>query len=153
MNKDAVLATIIGFCIGLVITSVVLFGPTISKSLPVIHWPYFTFSLPSLAKPTPSPASNTKTETAPVIDLSVNSPIANEITQTSDLLVSGLAPTDSLVVITGPSDENVVSPNAEGKYAGKISLVEGKNDISVTMLSQKSPQSQAVTVFYTPETF
>jgi len=43
MNKDALLATIIGFGIGLVITGALLLGPTLSASFPAFSLPKINF--------------------------------------------------------------------------------------------------------------
>jgi hypothetical protein len=53
----------------------------------------------------------------------------------------------------GESTENVIIANAEGSYAGKISLGEGKNEITVTSYAGANVQAQSVTVYYTPEDF
>src|SRR5574341_2314436 len=119
MNKDALLATIIGFGIGLVITGGLLLGPTISKGLPKFSLP--KFNLPQLTKqPTqPTPANQPKE-----LAVTITSPLAEAIEPNDSLLVSGTTFPDSLVVVQGETDEDVVKTNGDGGYAGKVSLSE-----------------------------
>lgn len=143
MNKDALLATLIGFGIGLLITGLLLVGPNILKMFPTITFPKFSF-LQTQPSPTPTPTPKAAT-------FSLESPLPDAIENASDLLVSGTASPGSTVVIAGPSDESVVAVSSDGKFAGKITLVEGKNDITVTSLSKDKNESQTVTVYFTEE--
>lgn len=147
MNKDAILATIIGFVIGLCITGLVLLGPRLAKYLPKlsIHLP--TLSL-SQAKPSPTPSPKQKPFT-----LTIDSPIAESIESNSDLLVSGTTAGSSTVVIVGNTNDSIAKATSDGKYAGKVTLVEGENDITVTSYNKKDHAAQMVKVYYTPEQF
>ncbi len=144
MNKDAVLATAIGFVIGLAITGLLLVGPSLMQKLPK-----FTFQMPALPKAQQKQVSPTPKQNGE--QFSIDSPIAESIEHEKDLLVSGKAPSGSTVVIQGVSGEVAVTTNDDGAYAGKISLVEGKNDIVVTASAKDYSSSQTLTVFYTPE--
>lgn len=139
MNKDAILATLIGFAIGLLITGLLLLGPNITKSLPKIKLP----TKVSAPTPTPTPVR---------FGVTIESPLADAIENTTDLLVSGVASPGSTVVIAGSVDDTAVAAQADGTYAGKITLLEGKNDIVVTAYLQTKQVSQSITVYYTPET-
>lgn len=145
MNKDAILATLIGFVIGLLITGLLLMGPNITKSLPKIKLPTVNLTQ-SKQKPTkattPSPSQFTVT---------IESPLADSIENNTTILVSGVTQAGSTVVIAGTQDDTATVAEKTGKYAGKITLSEGKNDIIVTSYLQSKQASQTVTVFYTPE--
>jgi len=138
MNKDALLATLIGFGIGLCITGLLLVGPNITKALPKIQLPK-TASAPA---PTPTPSQLTVT---------IESPLAEAIENSTDLLVSGVTHPGSTVVIAGSVDDIAVVAQTDGRYAGKITLAEGKNDITVTAYINTKQVVQTVTVYYTPE--
>jgi hypothetical protein len=138
MNKDALLATLIGFAIGLLITGLLLVGPNITKSLPKIKLPT------AASTPTPTPTSSQ-------FAVTIESPLAETIENSPDLLVSGVTSAGSTVVIAGSVDDTAVAAQPDGKYAGKITLTEGKNDIVVTAYEQSKQTSQTVTVYYTPE--
>jgi hypothetical protein len=150
MNKDALLATIIGFGIGLVITGLVFAGPTIFKNFPKIRLPSLSqfIGKPSntTKKPNPTPRPNSN-------DLVIESPLADSIEAKPEVLVSGRTSPNATVVIEGESDEAVVIANAQGAYAGSITLGEGKNEIIATSYGNTKVQKQNVTVFYTPEKF
>lgn len=150
MNKDAILATIIGFAVGLLVTGLVLFGPSLFKNMPKISFP--KISLPSWPKTTPTPTPGV-TQTKPLPhDLVIDSPLSDAIADTASLLVSGTTSDGALVVLSTTSDDAVVTATNEGKFAGKITLVEGKNTISITAFSKDKKQiTKTVTVFYTPE--
>jgi len=147
MNKDAVLATLIGFAIGLFITGLLLVGPNITKALPKIKMPAITFSQ-SKQKPTVAPTAGA---TPPQFAVTIESPLAEAIENSADLLVSGVTEPGSTIVIAGSVDDTAIVVQDDGTYAGKITLTEGKNDIIVTSYRQTNQASQTVTVYYTPE--
>ena len=150
MNKDALLATIIGFGIGLVITGLVFAGPSIFKKFPSIHLPSLSIFIPKSSntskKPNPTPRPNSN-------DLAIESPLAESIEAKPEVLVSGRTAPNSTVVIEGESNEAVAVANAQGAYAGTITLGEGKNEIIATSYTNGKIQKQNVTVYYTPEKF
>jgi hypothetical protein len=147
MNKDAILATIIGFVIGLAITGMLLVGPKLASA-----FPKFTIQLPSLSifqpKTTP-PAPAVAKEFSVTID----SPLPDSIESEKEVLVSGSTLAQSTIVIEGNTTEATVEVKDDGKYAGKITLIEGKNDITVTSYNKDKKAAQTITVFYTPEEF
>ena len=80
MNKDALLATLIGFGIGLLITGLLLIGPDIAKLFPKIKFPTISFSQnqkSTMPTPTPTPKAPT---------FAITSPLPEAIENTSDLL-------------------------------------------------------------------
>lgn len=150
MNKDALLATLIGFGIGLVFTGLLFLGPSLTKAFPRFSLPKLAFPTISFSKkaspptPTPSPAE---------LSVSIDSPLAENIETNDSVLVSGKTLTDAVVVVQGLSDEDVVRAKTGGVYAAKVSLIEGSNSIIVTAYKGGKQVSQTVTVFYTPEAF
>lgn len=145
MNKDAIMATIIGFTIGLAITGVILFGPNVLKLMPSI-------TLPNIANQTkPTSIPNDTPASASDSTFTLDSPLADAIVDTSTILVSGSAPSGSVLVIEGAHDEVISRASAEGKFAGKVTLAEGLNTIIVTNYNNKEEQNKKVTVYYTQE--
>jgi hypothetical protein len=144
MNKDALLATLIGFGIGLLITGLLLLGPNVVKYFPRIK-------LPTIARmQTQQTIISTPTPT-PKTGLKIESPLPEAIEDSTSLLVSGAAPGGSTVIIAGFIDESAVVVGSDGKFAGKVTLGEGKNNIMVTSLLGSKTESQTVTVYYTKE--
>ncbi len=144
MNRDALLASLIGFGIGLLITGALLVGPNLIKGFPHITLPKIAFLQKNSASPTPTPSP-----TPAPVSFTITSPVADAIVTSSDLLVSGTAPTAAIVIVAGPLDEDVMVVKDDGKYAGKISLTEGKNDVTVTSFINGKGTMQTVTIFYT----
>ncbi|MBU1326748.1 hypothetical protein KKB64_01615 [Patescibacteria group bacterium] len=148
MNKDALLATLIGFGIGLLIMGLLLVGPNLSKSLPHIALP--NISLPKFAKrPSTAPSP---TPTIPQ-SLTIDSPLPDSIELENSVLVSGSASPGSVVVIQGLLDETAVTPTDDGKFAGEVLLKEGVNELIITMHKVDEATSQSVSVYYTQEEF
>jgi len=150
MNKDALLATIIGFGVGLIIAAAVFLGPSLIKNFPSIKLPNLSaltarFTQKNNPKPTPTPK--------PGEGLTIQSPLPEAIEPKNETLVSGSVAPESIVVIGTDGTETVAVANAQGSYAGKISLSEGKNEIIVTSHAGNKVQVQTVTVYYTPEDF
>lgn len=152
MNKDALLATIIGFGVGLVIAALVFLGPTMMKNAPRFSLPNLSFMMSWLklkssgsAQPTPTPQQN--------MALTIQSPLPDSIETKNETLISGSVTPHSIVVIEGESAETVAVANDQGSFAGKIALNEGKNDIVITSYTKDAVQTQTVTVYYTPENF
>ncbi len=145
MNKDAVLATVIGFVVGLIITGLLLVGPKLSGFLPKISWSQFSVAKPQEQKP----SEEAKKETGFTID----SPLPDSIENANDLLVSGSATPGATLIIQTDTDDEVVTAKEDGKYAGKVTLAEGKNDVTVTSYSKGTTDARTVTVFFTEEDF
>ncbi len=143
MSKDALLATLIGLGIGLLITGVIVAGPKIVSALPRISIP--TISLPKKSKPVATP-----TPTQEAVALTIVSPTPESVVAAPELLVSGTAPIRSIVLLQGPADEDVIITDASGKYAGNITLSEGKNDVTVTSYTANDQDAKSVVVFYIP---
>lgn len=148
MNKDAILATVIGFGVGLLIAAAIFLGPSLIKNFPRI-------TLPNISAIKGKTNEQTKPAQKPVLTdtLTIQSPLSEAIEPKNETLVSGSVTPDSTVVIETEGTEAVVVSNAQGSFAGKIALGEGKNDIIVTSYTKGKAQTQTVTVYYTPEDF
>jgi len=145
MNKDALLATLIGFIIGLCITGIILAGPKLIGFIPKFSIKMPSFTLKST--PTPKP-ENKDTE----FRITIDSPIAESIESQKEILVSGTTSPDTTVVVQNDISDAIVKTTEDGKYAGTLKLEEGKNDITVTGYHDGLTMTQSVTVYYTPET-
>jgi len=153
MNKDAFLATLIGFGVGLLVTGIVLFGPALFKNVKFPKLP--TIAFPQLGKPNVSPTPSTETlkdQTPLSHSVSIDSPLSDSLETNEKILISGATSAEATVVISSDTEDVIVLATDDGKYAGKITLVEGQNTISVTAISKdKKESSKTVTVYYTAE--
>lgn len=145
MNRDVILATCIGLGLGLIITGIVIVSPQLIKAIPSFKMPKVSlFTKPPRVTPAPTP-------TPEQFVLTIGSPLPDSIESDKNLVVSGTSTPGGVVVVTGNLDEDIVTTPADGKYAGKITLSEGKNEIVVTSYKNGRQKSQTVTVYFTPE--
>lgn len=151
MNRDAILATLIGFGLGLFITGILIVGPVLGKSvkIPQITLPKFP-QIPSTTNPTATP---TVSELSKDLTVTIDSPLADTVVNKDELLVSGSTLPDLLTVIAGPNNEDITNSGKDGKYVGKINLNEGKNEITVTVYTKEKSMIKSLVIFYTPEEF
>jgi hypothetical protein len=144
MNKDALLATLIGFGIGLFITGMLLVGPKLLQYLPKI-----SLNLPKMtSQQKPKPSTNPKPKE---FAITVDSPLDESLESEKEVLVSGTTMEGTTVIIQGNNNDSASLVNADGKFAGKITLTEGKNEITVIGVLKDKRVSKTITVFYTPE--
>jgi hypothetical protein len=148
MNKDAILASVIGFGIGLLITGGILLGPTAISQL--------ANRLQSREGEVAS-ATNQQTTTTPgvaqpqeKITLTIESPKAESIVHEDTLVIKGKTQAGAVVILAGDLDEVVVKTDSSGSFSGQISLKEGKNDVTVTAINNSLSNLQKTIIFYTP---
>lgn len=147
MNKDAILATLIGLALGLMISGAFIFGPNLVRALPKFKFP--SFSLPKTSsKITPAPTPLPKE-----LVVTITAPLPDGIEPKKDVVVSGATAPGATVVIQGPTDADVVIAGEGGAYAGKITATEGKNDLYVSAYIGGKEASQTITIYYTEENF
>lgn len=148
MNKDAILATVIGLVLGLTIAGAFILGPSLARALPKFKLP--TVTLPNIApKATPQPTASPKE-----FGVTIAAPLPEAIEPKDDVMVSGNTEAGTTVVIQGPLDEDVVIAGTDGAYAGRVTAVEGKSDITVTAYGEAGKQAQSsIIIYYTQESF
>lgn len=147
MNKDAFLATTIGLVLGLLISGAFVFGPNLVRTISKFTLPSFSSPKPS-ARATPAPTLSPKE-----FIVTINAPLPEAIEPTKDVVVSGTTAPGATVVIQGPIDSDVVIAGDDGGYAGKVTALEGKNDLFVTAHAENKEASQRITIYYTEENF
>ena len=148
MNRDAIMATIIGFAIGLGITAIFLVGPNLKTMLPA------QLKLPTIIDVAENKNSETVTPNPPqqITGLAIDSPLPEAVVNTDNILISGSAPTDSTIVIQGDREDIVLTVGNDGKFAGKINLSEGNNEILVTGYAKDgNPTTQMLSVYFTAD--
>ena len=120
MKKEVLLAIIIGFAIGLIIT----FGIYTAKKA-LNQYPNAT-----QATPTPTPVSTTPSHT-----LTITQPETETVHDQDTLTLTGTTSPDSIVTIFTEEDETIVSADSTGKFSAPIKLIGGANDITVTAIT------------------
>ena len=135
MNRDTVIASAVGFGIGLIAAIGLWVVPRL---------------MPKSASPTASPTLAAASPTANVngsVSFDIASPKDGELSKEKAITVSGHTDGDLVTIIT-PTDQEIVTPQ-NGNFSAKINLADGANEIVVTSLKKdKSQQGKSVTVFY-----
>ncbi|MBI4035016.1 MAG: hypothetical protein HY381_01305 [Candidatus Chisholmbacteria bacterium] len=136
MKKEVLLAIVIGFSLGLVIT----FGIyTARKAL--------REKTPPL--PTPSPQSQPQ----PAHTLTITSPENETLHNQETITLSGTTTPGSLVTILTPEAEILVYASEFGQFQSDISLTGGINEITIIALTPDGLKAeQALTLVYSTAT-
>ncbi|HCS79322.1 TPA: hypothetical protein DIV55_06320 [Patescibacteria group bacterium] len=136
MNKDTIVASIIGFGLGLVAAIALWVVPRILPKLPQIK-------SPNQKETSTTAAQNNTTE-----GLTITTPVNGEISQSDAITLKGKAANTKLVVISTADKSQVVTPSENGEYSAPVKLVEGNNDIVVSLISDETTTTELINVFY-----
>lgn len=145
--KEPLLAIIIGFIIGLVIT----FGIwTANKSLKQGQNPTTT-----TASPSPSGEPNTTPSPHPTVSpstsgLTITSPDNEAVFNTASAKLTGTAPAGSVIVLVGGPNEQILQADSTGQFSTEIDLESGYNLLTLTTYdSAGASTSKVLTLTYT----
>lgn len=120
MKKEVILAIVIGFSLGLVIT----FGIYTARQALNRH---------QNANPSPSPQAAPAATS--VHSLTLTAPEDEAVLSQPTATVSGMTTANALVTLFTESEELLVYADASGKFSAPITLVGGSNDITVTAIT------------------
>lgn len=135
MRKEVLIAIIIGFGLGLVIT----FGIwTANKAL--------RESVPEVA---PTPEVTPIPSPTPSFFLILTSPEDNSISAEETIEVSGSTVPGAIVVILYQEGEKILEADEEGEFSTEITLAGGANEIRVSAYDQEGNEAEKLlTVVY-----
>ncbi len=152
MNKDAILASLIGFSVGLLITASIIFGPKLFAQLQTSMREHQgqVASFQTKEDNQPQPSNITSQEPLPS-SLTIDQPTQESIVKESGITVSGNASPNSLIIVGTTEEESVVQVPSSGKYETKVVLREGKNDISVANVVNDQLFVERVVVYFSQE--
>ena len=152
MNRDAIVATLIGIVIGILVAGAVLVGPKIPKYFAALKLP--SLNLPkSVVNNTGNTNATSKTEQNQKGPITIESPLADSIITENEILVSGFTKGNAIVIISGPSTDETVTADGNGKFAGNVTLGEGTNIVHVTSVSEETIEAGSIRIYHTNETF
>ena len=141
IDKDVILAIVIGVLVG---------GVTA----------FFVFFLPKFLPKSPSQTENAETvreeqsTSSPVSSsfLTLENPQNEAIFSEDEITVSGKTTPKALVIIISPTDEETIEADDKGGFEAKIALEEGANEISVTAYNEDDQEeTESITVYYSEE--
>lgn len=138
MKKEVILAIVIGFSLGLVIT----FGIYTARQALNRH---------QSANPSPSPQS--APAATPVHNLTLTAPENETVFTTAEATISGTTTPNALITLFTEDTELLVYADNTGKFSAPITLVGGSNDITVTAVTPDGLTATAqLTLIYSTAT-
>lgn len=137
MRKEVLIAIIIGFALGLVIT----FGVWTANRAIKETAPQKEGSTEEVKEPTPTPA--------PQLPLIVTTPKDNSIIDEEKIEVTGKTAPQAIVVILYQEGEKILEADEKGNFNTEITLVGGDNKIEISAHDQEGDEiTQILTVVY-----
>lgn len=136
MNKDTVVASIIGFSLGLVAAVLIWVMPhLLPKTKPAV---------------TGSPLIEASAENNPVeaISLEVSSPADGNISKEKTVEIKGKAQNMKLLTVSTQDDTQIVTLAPDGSFSAKVTLAEGGNQIDVTGYNKNKEEHQQLYMYY-----
>ena len=138
MKKEVILAIIIGFSLGLVIT----FGIYTARQAVSRH---------QAANPSPSPQAAPAATS--IHSLTLTAPETETVFTTAETTISGTTTPNALVTLFTEDTELLVYADNTGKFSTPITLVGGANDITVTAITPDGLTATAeLTLIYSTAT-
>jgi hypothetical protein len=135
MRKEVIIAILIGFGLGLVIT----FGIwTANRALQ---------EAPGEETSTTAPVEETTPTSA--FSLTINQPEDNSISAEEEITLSGSTRPGGVVVVLYEEGEKILEANEEGEFETEITLVGGSNEIKVSAYDNEGNEvGQTLTIVY-----
>lgn len=130
MRKEVIIAIIIGFLIGLVITYGVHTANKAVKETTV-----------------PSPATTNKTANEKTIQetnhtISISSPDNYLATSSASINIEGQTTPESVIIIFSEKGEYFTQTTADGNFTSKINLAPGLNQLTINSISKDYQETQ-----------
>lgn len=128
MKKEFILAIVIGFVLGLIITLGIW---TANKSLKNLPTGTKDSPTPTSAQNAPTPTTSQQ-PTSNSMPLDITTPENESITDKSTTTVTGKTKPAAVVTIVYETGEKVISADTQGSFSTDITLESGYNQITVT---------------------
>lgn len=141
MNRETLIAVFLGFAGGILIALLLI---TLPKKI------NFDLNQRSSSSPTPTSQQAKQEESKPVI--SIESPQNESLIEGKETTIKGKTKENSLMVISGPSEDQVIQSDKNGNFSAPVKVYEGENFINLTVyLPDDQTASYQLTVFATSE--
>lgn len=145
MNKDTVVASVIGFSLGLVAAIALWVIPRVLPK-PVPSTNQVAINETDSKKSPDTSSSEDKS-------LVITAPLDGEIASSQQVSIKGSVDTADFIIISTPDDSKVLSPLANGEFSENLDLSEGNNSLVITKYSEGQYESKLLNVFYYAESF
>jgi len=134
MKKEVLLAIIIGFALGLVITfGVWKANKALKEAAPKQQLPAKQAQEEEkVSSPTPAPAQ---------LSLAITSPEDNSIINKEKVNISGKTSSEATIVITYEEGEKIIETDENGNFSAEITLVGGANEVTVSAYDEEGNEA------------
>jgi len=131
MKKEILIAIVIGFALGLLIT----FGIwTANKAIKTkSETPPEEIEEIEELEPTPTPVG---------FSLNILSPEDDALVDTNEVELKGSSLAEAIIVIVGEKEEKIIEADENGSFATEISLIRGINKIQITAFNQDGEETR-----------
>ncbi len=139
MKKEVLIAIIVGFSLGLIIT----FGIYRAQK-----------SLSERAESKNTDQNTTQIESTANISLSITQPEDGSITNKDTITIGGISKKNALITIISPEDHKSVQADELGNFSVEFSLDVGENQIHISSFSDdNTKQEKTISVVYSSYEF
>lgn len=138
MNKDTVIASFIGFGLGLIAAITLWVVPRILPKNPQTQ--------PTIQQETTSNEQENKSKI-----FEISAPMDGSISESDTIKVSGSALGAQLIVIATATKNVVITPDASGNFSEDIGISEGGNNITITQYNETDYETKHLYIYYYPE--
>ncbi|OGV92762.1 hypothetical protein A3B57_01990 [Microgenomates group bacterium RIFCSPLOWO2_01_FULL_47_10] len=140
MKKEVIVAIIVGFSLGLVIT----YGVYRAQS---------SLSQKAAKDEASNQPANQDLPVSPIL-LSITQPMEGSISDQDTVSVGGITQKNTLVTVISPSDHQAVQADELGNFSLDIALESGPNRLTVTSFNEDgSKQEKVINVIYSTYDF
>ena len=130
VRKEVLLAIIIGFALGLVITFGIWTANRVMKEKKETS--SVTPEVTMEVQPTPSPTT--------AFNLEIISPEDESLLNEAEITLVGKTQPGAMVVVVSEQKEEIVEADKDGNFELQITLISGTNEISITAFSQEGEE-------------
>ncbi len=147
MKKEILIAILIGFILGLIIT----FGIwTANKSLKDNQDEQSPKKTGGVSVLTPEETEELKKQ----ISLEITEPINNSISEEEEITIKGTTSPFAVVTVIYQESEKIIEADGQGSFETEISLVGGTNEIKISAFNQAdNTMSKILNVIYSTAEF
>lgn len=143
MNRETIIAIVLGISLGLVAGLVVLFQTSRGEEAKVI--PIARDNDEKVVTEKKSDSSMTQS------NLTILSPNDKNIVDTKEIEIKGKAKKGSLIVVQSAVSQDVIKSEDED-FSLKFTLAPGENQIQISAYSDSSiPQERTISIYYIPQ--
>lgn len=142
MKTEKIVLSFIGILFGLLVAGVAFYLYQTTKTPP-------SEKKITVKKLTPTPTSIESS-----FFLNVDSPSDESVTDKKTISIAGKTIPNATVVVTGPSDDQVITPSTQGDFSTTTTIDDGQNQITITAIGPNGEEvKKIVTVTYSKEEF